>query len=396
MDRSDEFLCLCRKRDKGVSLTRREIKCKDEFLIQSSKIYTNLLANCDYIDNNTLKQYSLTVPRSIHVKEKKTRVKSKGNLLYAVNKISEDINLLKPKTETEIQKHVLCCLNSLLGIFIDIINKYEHNLSSYHLKLNRYTNFCFYDVKGIKCNFDYLNRLNRYIYGTNSCDSHFRKPDTLLGPPHGGGTSHQEAHTNYHRFGTSIKSNNTGEYQNGENKLGHHEEREKCENYLLDEGEKQQIIGKEGLVKNATVRKRREKRVKFDTYNYIEEEEAERGKGEFLPPQSSSHNYTLSTNQQLEFKKYVDLFEKEENTYIMETKSKIAKISKLMNIFVTKIYEQNENLSMIEHVMEESIENVAQGNTYLSKIQNKKSMNSLIFFVLVCTSLFLLIFDLFR
>ncbi|GAB67792.1 hypothetical protein PCYB_123580, partial [Plasmodium cynomolgi strain B] len=249
---------------------------------------------------------------------------------------------------------------------------------------------------GVKCNFDYLNRLNRYIYGTNSCDSHFRKPDALLGLTHGGGITHQVAHTNDHRFGNSIKSYNTGEYSNGENNLGHHEKREKYESYPLDEGAKQQIMTKEDSVKNATARKRREKRVTFNTYNYVEEEEAERGKGEFLPPSSSSHNYPLSTNQQLEFKKYVDLFEKEENTYIMETKNKIAKISKLMNIFVTKIYEQNENLSMIEHVVEESIENVAQGNTYLSKIQNKKSMNSLIFFVLVCTSIFLLIFDLFR
>lgn len=398
MDRSDEFMCLCRKRDKGVSLTRRENKCKDAFLIHSSKIYTTLLANCDYIDNNTLKQYSLTIPRSIHVKEKKTRVKSKGNLLYAVNKISEDINLLKPKTETETHKHVLCCLNSLLGIFIDIINKYEHNLSSYHLKLNRYTNFCFYDVKGIKCNFDYLSRLNRYIYATNSYDSHFRKPDALLGLTHGGGTPDQETHSNNHHAVDSIKSSNIGEHQNGENRLDYHLEREKCENYLLDEGGEQQNMAKENSMKNMTARKRREKKVvKFDTYNYVEEEEAKRGQeGVFLPTSSSNYNYTLNTNQQLEFKKYVDLFEKEENTYIMETKSKIAKISKLMNIFVTKIYEQNENLNMIEHVVEESIENVAQGNTYLSKIQNKKSMNSLIFFVLLCTSLFLLIFDLLR
>ncbi|CAG9473446.1 syntaxin, Qa-SNARE family, putative [Plasmodium vivax] len=397
MDRSDEFARLCRKRDKGVALTRREIKCKDEFLIQSSKIYTNLLANCDYVDNNTLRQYNLTVPRSIHVKEKKTRVKSKGNLLYAVNKISEDIDLLKLKTKTETHKQVLLCLNNLLGIFIDIINKYEHNLSSYHLKLSQYTNFCFYDVKGIKCNVDYLNRLNRYIYATGSCDGHFRKPGALLGPTNGGGASqHDVAHTSYHHFGSSIKSYSTGEFPKGENPLGHQAEKEKREKYLLEEGSKQQTMPKEDPMKNAPLRKRRDKRVQFDTYNYVEEEEAEKGKGEFFPPQSSSDNYLLGSNQQLEFKKYVDLFEKEENTYIMETKNKIAKISKLMNIFVTKIYEQNENLSMIEHVVEESIENVAQGNTYLSKMQNKKSMNSLIFFVLVCTSLFLLIFDMFR
>lgn len=67
-----------------------------------------------------------------------------------------------------------------------------------------------------------------------------------------------------------------------------------------------------------------------------------------------------------------------------------------MNIFVNKIYEQNENLKMIETIIEESIDNVSQGNNYLTKIKNKKNINSLIFFFLICTSIFLFIIDFFK
>ncbi|GAW82294.1 hypothetical protein, conserved [Plasmodium gonderi] len=395
MDRSDEFTYLCKKCDKNVSFTKREIKCKDAFLIKSSKIYTSLLTNCDYIDNNTLAQYGLFFRRSKYVREKKTRIKSKDNLLYAVNRISDEIKLLKP--QTEIHKHVLNCLNNLLNIFIDIINKYEHNLSSYHLKLSKYTNFYFYDVKNIKYNFEHLDRLNCYIYSASSCDSKFNEPSVNFFLP-AGFTSHHVTQTNYDRSNKLVSNNGqcskdyTEALSRGVNHVDSYTKGGNDKNYNFDESGKQMFMPNNDNMKEPTLRKRRDKKVTFDTYDFVEEE-AEKSKREFI---SNNDNYGLNNNQQLEFKKYVDLFEKEENTYIMETKKKIAKISNLMNIFVTKIYEQNENLSMIEHVVEESIENVSQGNIYLNKIQNKKSMNSLLFFVLICTSIFLFIFDYFR
>ncbi|SCP05490.1 syntaxin, Qa-SNARE family, putative [Plasmodium ovale] len=424
MDRSDDFLYLCKKYDKNASFVGKDIKCKDEFLIKSSEIYTKLVSNCDYIDNNTLKDYGLFFRSSKYAKEKKARIKNKDNLLYSVNRISEEIKSLKPKEE--IHKCAFNCLTNLLNIYIDIINKYEHNLSSYQAKLNKYTNFYFYDVKNVKCNFDYLNTLNNRIYSSTTFDSNLTWNVDISFSPVGGFSNMKK--TNYEN---RAVSKNEGKHLNGnkksassviyleENKktpnsansfenrkepsntdisLDCDEENAGNSNYALTENSKIGILRSVDTEKSAHLRKRKDRKVTFDTYNFLdEEEEEEKKKREYVHGNALPHDsYVLNNNQKLEFKKYVDLFEKEENTYIMETKNKIAKISNLMNIFVNKIYEQNENLRMIEHIVEESIENVSQGNTYLSKIQNRKSINSLIFFVLLCTSIFLFIFDFFR
>ncbi|KAI4836504.1 syntaxin [Plasmodium brasilianum] len=438
MDRSDDFIYLCKKYDKNIIFTRRVLKCKDEFLIKGSEIYTKLFSNCDYIDNNTLQKYglffgtnsssssinsnnssSISSYSNSYGKEKRTRIKNKDNLLYSVNKISEEIKLFKPKKE--IHKYVLNCLSNLLNIFIDIVNKHENNLSSYYLKLNKYTNLYFYDVKSIKCDFCCLNRLNNHIYSSNLYDKNLKKykddfdfsiqvssNKEQINYNISKSISNNMGHINDHRKNTSTNSwdcntkcsnNETLFEDNTKNAINtNNGDKDRLKSNLIPTNEN----------KNTNLRRRKDKKVTFDMYSYVEEEEEKKKRenmhnnGVFQDNFTSndinyhSNNYSCNNSQTLEFKKYVDLFEKEENTYIMETKKKIAKISNLMNIFVNKIYEQNENLKMIEHIVEESIENVSQGNTYLNKIQNKKSMNSLIFFVLICTSIFLFLFDFFR
>ncbi|CRG94993.1 syntaxin, Qa-SNARE family, putative [Plasmodium gallinaceum] len=390
MDRFDEFIHLCKKFDKNVDFVKREKKEKDFFLIKSSEIYTKLFSNCEYIDNKTLKKYGLFL-KNKYIKEHKTKIKNKDHLIYSIKKISENIKFLKP--QIEIHKHILNCLNNLLSIFIDIINKYEHNLNNYLFKLNKYTNFYFYDIQSIKFNFDYLNKLNNIIYS----DFYNNQPNEF----------NIDSSFECSSFMKNKKHNDCGNNKRVNLKNEDNNDDEKTllnnENYVNDKSTKLNEIYN-GDNSNKNLRKRESNKIKFERkdnndiynkYNYIEEEEEK--KNDWMHNNSVFHDdYPLNNNQKLEFKKYVDLFEKEENTYIMETKKKVAKISNLMNVFVNKIYEQNENLKMIENIIEESIENVSHGNIYLSKIQKKKNLNSLIFFVLICASFFLFIFDFFR
>ncbi|CXI99251.1 Qa-SNARE protein, putative [Plasmodium berghei] len=416
MDRYNDFIYLCKKYDNNVNFIRRDIKCKDNFLVKSSEIYTKIFSNRDYIDNSTLKTYGLLFVSSKYEEiTKKSRVKNKDNLSYSINRISNEIKNLQPKTD--IHKYVLNCLTNLLSIFVDILNKYEQNLSSYHVKLNKYTNFYFYDTNNIKCNLSYLNTLNNYIYsshasdtqlkknGNDDFDENFKISSLNVNTSQGMGYKETEKILNYDK-----------KYTNDINYLNKDQNIKKDVNYydrnnVFSKPEKNPSYNKEptnnifehnlktNLIKNIdnndnmnnNLRNRKKNQIIYNTF-ILEEEEKEKKKNE----NQFNEGYELNNNQKLEFKKFVDLFEKEENTYIMETKNKIAKINNLMNIFVNKIYEQNENLKMIEHIVEESIENVSKGNTYLTKIKNKKSMNSLIFFILIFTSVFLFIFDFFR
>ncbi|CRH01128.1 syntaxin, Qa-SNARE family, putative [Plasmodium relictum] len=384
MNRFDEFIYLCKKFDKNVNFVKREKKEKDPFLIKSSEIYTKLFSNCEYIDNNTLKKYGLFL-KNKYIKENKTKIKNKDHLLYTINRASEEINFLKP--QIEIHKHILNCLNNLLSIFIDIINKYEQNLSDYYFKLNKFTNFYFYDIQNIEFNFDYLNKLNNNIYSDSydnqskqfNVDSSFNCSSIIL-------KKKNNSSSNNKRLNIKHEDNNDNEtYVNNEST-------ELNEKFDRDNSNKLSLRKRENNQINFT---KKDKNDMYNKYNYIEEEEEK--KKDWMNNSSIFYDdYLLNDNQKLEFKKYVDLFEKEETTYIIETKKKIAKISNLMNVFVNKIYEQNENLKMIENIIEESIENVSHGNVYLSKIQKKKNLNSLIFFVLICTSIFLFLFDFFR
>ncbi|KEG04857.1 Qa-SNARE protein, putative [Plasmodium vinckei vinckei] len=413
MDRYNDFIYLCKKHDNNINFTRRDIKCKDNFLIKSSEIYTKIFSNREYIDNNTLKSYGLFFVSSKYEDiTKKSRIKNKDNLSYSINRISNEIKNLQP--QTDIHKSVLNCLTNLLSIFVDILNKYEQNLSSYHVKLNKYTNFYFYDTNNIKCNLNYLNTLNNYIYASYTPDTQLKQNgnndfyDTFKASSLNINTSQGMGYKEPENLNYDKKYSNDINYLNNEQNI------KKNVNYYdrnneFSKPEKSASYNKEttntlikqnvktNLIKNIdnnnvnkNLRNRKKKQVVYDPL-ILEEEEREKKKENRF-----NEGYELNNNQKLEFKKFVDLFEKEENTYIMETKNKIAKINNLMNIFVNKIYEQNENLKMIEHIVEESIENVSQGNTYLTKIKNKKSMNSLIFFVLICTSIFLFIFDFFR
>ncbi|CAD2099302.1 Qa-SNARE protein, putative [Plasmodium vinckei] len=415
MDRYNDFIYLCKKHDNNINFTRRDIKCKDNFLIKSSEIYTKIFSNREYIDNNTLKSYGLFFVSSKYEDiTKKSRIKNKDNLSYSINRISNEIKNLQP--QTDIHKSVLNCLTNLLSIFVDILNKYEQNLSSYHVKLNKYTNFYFYDTNNIKCNLNYLNTLNNYIYASHAPDTQLKQNgnddfyDTFkassLNINTSQGMGYKEAENlNYDKkYSTDINYLNND--QNIKKNINYYDRNnefskpEKSSSYNKEPPNsiiKQNV--KTNLIKNIdnnnnnvnnNLRNRKKKQVVYDPLILEEEEREKKNDNRF------NEGYELNNNQKLEFKKFVDLFEKEENTYIMETKNKIAKINNLMNIFVNKIYEQNENLKMIEHIVEESIENVSQGNTYLTKIKNKKSMNSLIFFVLICTSIFLFIFDFFR
>ncbi|CAD2101459.1 Qa-SNARE protein, putative [Plasmodium vinckei brucechwatti] len=415
MDRYNDFIYLCKKHDNNINFTRRDIKCKDNFLIKSSEIYTKIFSNREYIDNNTLKSYGLFFVSSKYEDiTKKSRIKNKDNLSYSINRISNEIKNLQPKTD--IHKSVLNCLTNLLSIFVDILNKYEQNLSSYHVKLNKYTNFYFYDTNNIKCNLNYLNTLNNYIYASHTPDTQLKQNgnndfyDTFkassLNINTSQGMGYKEAENlNYDKkYSTDINYlNNDQNIKNNVNYYDRNNEFSKPEKSSSYNKEPPNSIIKQNvktnLIKNIdnnnnnvnnNLRNRKKKQVVYDPLILEEEEREKKNENRF------NEGYELNNNQKLEFKKFVDLFEKEENTYIMETKNKIAKINNLMNIFVNKIYEQNENLKMIEHIVEESIENVSQGNTYLTKIKNKKSMNSLIFFVLICTSIFLFIFDFFR
>ncbi|CDU20087.1 Qa-SNARE protein, putative [Plasmodium yoelii] len=407
MDRYNDFIYLCKKYDNNINFIRRDIKCKDNFLVKSSEIYTKIFSNCDYIDNNTLKTYGLFFVSSKYEEiTKKSRVKNKDNLSYSINRISNEIKNLQPKTD--IHKSVLNCLTNLLSIFVDILNKYEQNLSSYHVKLNKYTNFYFYDTNNIKCNLSYLNTLNNYIYSPHASDTQLKKngnndfcenfkiSSLNVNTSHGIGYKETENFVNYDK----KYINDINKDQNIKNNVNYYDRNNeflKPEKNLSYNKEPSNNIFEHNLIKdidnndnmNNKLRNRKKKEIVYDTF-ILEEEEKKKNENRF------NEGYELNNNQKLEFKKFVDLFEKEENTYIMETKNKIAKINNLMNIFVNKIYEQNENLKMIEHIVEESIENVSQGNTYLTKIKNKKSMNSLIFFILIFTSVFLFIFDFFR
>ncbi|VWU48176.1 syntaxin, Qa-SNARE family [Hepatocystis sp. ex Piliocolobus tephrosceles] len=465
MDRLDDFKYFCKKYDKNVSFIKNDISCKDEFLIKSARIYTKLFSCCDYIDNNILNKCGLFLGSSKYTKQKKTRIKNKDNLLFPIKRISEEIKNLTP--QVEIHNYVLNCLTNLLNIFIDILNKYENNLSGYNIKLNKYTNFYFYDVKNIKCDLDYLNTLNNYIYSSNTFENNLKRHNHNYGIPSFGTFTNinqkqydsfnsinnkkeiiypnessengnnkanindknkanindknmanindkNMANINAINYLTNPKhiSNDINYLQNDNNEFTQNEKGNTFEdnerdikNKTYDIYEKKQkmqstYLGSISDNNNTNLRERKErkKKVMFDTYNYLDEEEEKKKKTantyhDNIPNQDG---YMLNNNQKLEFKKYVDLFEKEENTYVMETQKKIAKIGDLMNIFVNKIYEQNENLKMIEHIVEQSIENVSQGNTYLNKIQKKKNTNSLIFFVLICTSIFLFVFDFFR
>ncbi|CAD2101637.1 Qa-SNARE protein, putative [Plasmodium vinckei lentum] len=414
MDRYNDFIYLCKKHDNNINFTRRDIKCKDNFLIKSSEIYTKIFSNREYIDNNTLKSYGLFFVSSKYEDiTKKSRIKNKDNLSYSINRISNEVKNLQPKTD--IHKSVLNCLTNLLSIFVDILNKYEQNLSSYHVKLNKYTNFYFYDTNNIKCNLNYLNTLNNYIYASHTPDTQLKQNgnddfyDTFkassLNINTSQGMGYKEAENlNYDKkYSTDINYlNNDQNIKKNVNYYDRNNEFSKPEKSSSYNKEPPNSIIKQNvktnLIKNidnnnnvnSNLRNRKKKQVVYDPLILEEEEREKKNENRF------NEGYELNNNQKLEFKKFVDLFEKEENTYIMETKNKIAKINNLMNIFVNKIYEQNENLKMIEHIVEESIENVSQGNTYLTKIKNKKSMNSLIFFVLICTSIFLFIFDFFR
>ncbi|SCM05516.1 Qa-SNARE protein, putative [Plasmodium chabaudi chabaudi] len=414
MDRYNDFIYLCKKHDNNINFTRRDIKCKDNFLVKSSEIYTKIFSNREYIDNNTLKAYGLFFVSSKYEDiTKKSRIKNKDNLSYSINRISNEIKNLQPKTD--IHKSVLNCLTNLLSIFVDILNKYEQNLSSYHVKLNKYTNFYFYDTNNIKCNLDYLNTLNNYIYASYTPDTQlkqngnddlydtFKASSLNINTPQGMGYKETE-NLNYDRkYSNDITYlNNDQTIKKNANYYDRNNEFSKPEKSSSYNKESPNSIIKQNvktnLIKNIdnnnnvnnNLRNRKKKQVAYDPLILEEEEREKKNENRF------NEGYELNNNQKLEFKKFVDLFEKEENTYIMETKNKIAKINNLMNIFVNKIYEQNENLKMIEHIVEESIENVSQGNTYLTKIKNKKSMNSLIFFLLICTSVFLFIFDFFR
>ncbi|CAX64319.1 hypothetical protein PFAG_04524 [Plasmodium falciparum Santa Lucia] len=441
MDRYDDFIKLCEKLNKNgnkfVDKKEEKRNVKDEFFITSSKVYTKLFSACEYIDNNTLKEYGLflnsTSCSSIYFSKNKPKGKNKDHLLFLINNISEDIKNLEP--QLQIHNDILNCLNNLLSIFVDIINKYDNNLSNYNLKLNTYTTFYFYDVKSLKCNFDFLNKLNTQIYGSdvyinkykdNNSELHsslqrgkhikvnkknensfFIQDGDMISP----GLNED---THVHMNDMVVSQNNvTSNYTNDDINMYDHNNNNN--NYVNNSTRGKDINFPTHLNNNdnikihkSNLRKRRDlnnnnnnnnnnnmknKQVHFNTYNYLDEEN---NPGESHNNNIFYQNSLLNNNQKLEFKKYVDLFEKEENTYIIETKKKIAKISNLMNIFVNKIYEQNENLKMIETIIEESIDNVSQGNNYLTKIKNKKNINSLIFFFLICTSIFLFIIDFFK
>ncbi|SOV17541.1 syntaxin, Qa-SNARE family [Plasmodium gaboni] len=442
MDRYDDFIKLCEKFNKNVNkfmdVKEEKRNVKDDFFITSSKIYTKLFSACEYIDNNTLKEYGLYMNSSscssIYFSKYKPKGKNKDNLLFLINNISEDIKNLEP--QVQIHNDILNCLNNLLSIFVDIINKYDNNLSNYNLKLNTYTTFYFYDVKSVKCNFDFLNKLNTQIYGSDiyinkSKDNNSQLYSSLQRGKHikvnkqndnslyiqGGDTISQGLNDDKHVHMNDMlasQMNIKRNYINDDINTYDNNNNNNNNIYVNNSTGGQDINLPTHLNSNENIkihksnlRKRRDlnnnsnnnnnnnssKQVHFNTYSYLDEENN--------PDESHNNNIfyqnnLLSNNQKLEFKKYVDLFEKEENTYIMETKKKIAKISNLMNIFVNKIYEQNENLKMIETIIEESIDNVSQGNNYLTKIKNKKNINSLIFFFLICTSIFLFILDFFK
>ncbi|SOV81213.1 syntaxin, Qa-SNARE family [Plasmodium sp. gorilla clade G3] len=441
MDRYDDFIKLCEKFNKNgnkfVDIKEERRNVKDEFFITSSKVYTKLFSACEYIDNNTLKEYGLflnsTSCSSIYFSKNKPKGKNKDHLLFLINNISEDIKNLVP--ELQIHNDILNCLNNLLSIFVDIINKYDNNLSNYNLKLNTYTTFYFYDVKSLKCNFDFLNKLNTQIYGSDIYINKYKDNNSELYSSLQRGkhikVSKKDENSFFIQDGDKISPglnkekhvhmndmvvsqiNVTSNYTHDDINIY---DKNNNNNYYVNNSTSGQDINFPTHLNNndsikihkSNLRKRKDlnnnnnnnnnknnnnKQVHFNTYSYLDEENN--------PDNSHNNNMfyqnsLLNNNQKLEFKKYVDLFEKEENTYIMETKKKIAKISNLMNIFVNKIYEQNENLKMIETIIEESIDNVSQGNNYLTKIKNKKNINSLIFFFLICTSIFLFILDFFK
>lgn len=406
MDRSDNFFSLCKQYNPNINCRRKEVTKKNKFVIKSSEIYSKLFSICDFIDNETLKKHGVLLINKYR-KENKKRIQDKDQLVYYIQSVSEEIKKLIP-TE-EIHKNILNCLNNLLNIFVDIIQEYEHNLSEYTYKLNKFTSFYFYDVLNVDMNLDFLKRINNKLYSKSQSISKVRIPNdyhesTLNKLKE---SSHQHiATTDIYTQNGNIESiitkkntskGNTEDTKNpiivkteisGSSKINlqPNEKEHKRKDILKNQIE--EFMDKENNEINKCTYNKKNDYVQ--TYVPIMQEDSTNNNENFL------NDYLINNNQKLEFKKYVDLFEKEESNYILETKTKITKISNLMNIFVNKIYEQNENLRMIENIIEESIENVSQGNVYLSKIQNKRNFNSFLFFILIGTAIFLFIFDFFR